>query len=129
MQVLHHRNNSSTGKPFFLVQHKKFFGLNPAGVRRLHAQRRPVSKKQMTFATEAWRAFVSDTPENLLRIVHKKIAQPIAPFALAALERLLSEYPSSHNGLSATQQQILGIVAQNNLIGPEELFRHNNLRE
>jgi len=72
---------------------------------------------------------VGDTPENLVRIVHKKVAQSIAPFALAALERLLSECPSSHNGLSATQQQILGIVAQNNLIGPEELFRDNNLRE
>jgi hypothetical protein len=59
----------------------------------------------------------------------RKAAQSIAPFALAALERLLSEHPSSHNGLSATQQQILGIVAQNNLIGPEELFRDNNLRE
>jgi len=129
MQVLYHRNNSSTGRPFLLVQHQKFFDLNPAGIRALHAQRRPVSKEQMTFATEAWRAFVSDTPENLVRIVHKKIAQPIAPFALAALERLLSEYPSSHNGLSATQQQILEIVAQNNLIGPEELFRYNNLRE
>jgi hypothetical protein len=77
LQVLHHRNDSSTGKPFFLVQHPKFFGLNPAEVRTLHAQRRPVSKEQMTFATEAWRAF--DTPENLLRIVHKKIAPPIAP--------------------------------------------------
>jgi hypothetical protein len=71
----------------------------------------------------------SDTPENLLRTVHKKVAQPIAPLALAAFERLLSEYPSSHNGLSATQQQILGIVAQNDLIGPEELFRENNRRE
>jgi hypothetical protein len=129
IQVLHHRNNSSAGKPFFLVQHRKFFGLNPAGIRTVHAQRRPVSKEQMMFATEAWRAFVSDTPENLLPIVHKKTAQPIAPFALAALERLLSEYPSSHNGLSATQQQILGIVAQNNPVGPEELFRDNNLRE
>src|SRR6266481_3561913 len=29
MQVLYHRNNSSTGNPFFLVQHQKFFGLNP----------------------------------------------------------------------------------------------------
>ena len=129
MQVLYHRNNSSTGRPFLLVQHQKFFDLNPAGIRAIHAQRRPVSKEQMTFATEAWRAFVSDTPENLVRIVNKKIAQSIAPFALAALERSLSEYPSSHNGLSATQQQILGIVAQNNLIGPEELFRDNNLRE
>jgi hypothetical protein len=51
------------------------------------------------------------------------------PLALGAFERFLSEYPSSHNGLSATQQQILGIVAQNDLIGPEELFRHNNRRE
>jgi hypothetical protein len=129
MQVLHYHTDSTTNMPFFLVQHQKFFGLDPAGIRTLHAQRRPVSKEQIKFATEAWCAFVSDTPENLLRIVHKKRTEPIMPIALAALERLLSEYPSSRNGLSATQQQILEIVAQNNLIGPEALFRENNLRE
>jgi hypothetical protein len=64
----------------------------------------PVTADQYAVATDAWTAFRSSDPRDLLGVVGR--SRPL-PFLGDALLRLLAEYPSTLNGLSRTEQLAL----------------------
>ena len=69
----------------------------------------PVSHAQMFVAKEAWKAFRMPTPEAWVSLLHQDIS--VLPFLEGAVLRMLEEYPSTFNGLSRTQNDILQILS------------------
>ena len=78
-----------------------------------------VTRGHYTLAADAWRAFRSPDPRDLVRITHQLSAArlpvseggPALPFLGDALLRFFAEYPSVENGLSRTEQLALAALA------------------
>jgi hypothetical protein len=74
-----------------------------------------VTAGHFRLAVDAWRAFRSPDPSELLHVADQLSAAyqpfseggPTLPFLGAALRRLLAEYPSTLNGLSRTEELAL----------------------
>jgi hypothetical protein len=71
--------------------------------------RREISLEQKELASKAWRAFISDTPEGIESIITEDCLA--LPFLKDAFIRHLEQFPSVHNGLSRTQEQIMQVVS------------------
>ena len=77
-----------------------------------------VTRGHYALAVDAWRAFRSPDPRDLVRVVHELGAAevpvseggPALPFLGTALLRFLGEYPSAENGLSRTEQLALAAL-------------------
>ena len=85
---------------------------------------RPVTAEQYAVATDAWTAFRSSDPRDLLAVVAR--SGPL-PFLGDALLRFLAEYPSTLNGLSRTEQLALDRLARGPAAGGDlfvETQRH-----
>jgi len=75
----------------------------------------PVTRGHVALAADAWRAFRSPDPSDLMRIAMQLDASRVAsseggaalPFLGASLLRFLAEFPSTGNGLSRTEQLAL----------------------
>jgi hypothetical protein len=92
----------------------------------LYASRRPVSSEILSIASQAWAAFRSEDPRDVQRMAESHI-EPME-FLRGALERHLEEFPSTFNGLSRSESQILEAIAQ----GPRtfaEIFKQVSTRE
>jgi hypothetical protein len=76
---------------------------------RLFPMRKRVTHAQRSIATETWHAFRADDPTNLAAISQQKFSD--MPFLAAALRRFLEEFPSTTDGLSRTERQLLQAVA------------------
>ncbi|MBY8976156.1 hypothetical protein KHP62_10085 [Rhodobacteraceae bacterium NNCM2] len=88
--------------------------------------RRPVSPAMLALAKAGWAAFRSADPRDLAAFVEGDLAE--MPFLRAALLRHIEEYPSTRNGLSRTEEQILSLAADG--VGdPVALFVQNMARE
>lgn len=114
--------------PPSLVSPADYLGAMTAA--ELHAQfaaRQRVTEAQLTLAAAAWDAFTAPEPHELVRIIEHENTSAL-PHLPGALIRLLEEYPSRHNGLGRTEQQILEILAQSPLTR-EDLFAANARRE
>ena len=96
----------------------RFIGLGQltaAQLATLPGTRLPVTRGHFTLASDAWRAFRSPDPSELMRIAMQLDASRVAsseggaalPFLGAALLRFLAEFPSTGNGLSRTEQLAL----------------------
>lgn len=70
----------------------------------------PVTVAQMELAVDAWKAFRCATPFEWSALLNEDTSA--LPFLQGTVLRMLEEYPSSYNGLSRTQNDILDIVAQ-----------------
>ena len=70
----------------------------------------PVSDGQFALATEAWAAFRSPDPRRLLAVAADAGRCRPLPFLRDALLRFLAEFPSVSNGLSRTEQLMLGAL-------------------
>jgi hypothetical protein len=89
-----------------------FYGLGQLSatqLARLFPTRQRVTHGQKSIASEAWQAFRSADPGALLAISAQEF--PEMPFLAAALVRFLEEYPSTTNGLSRTERQVLQAAA------------------
>jgi hypothetical protein len=75
----------------------------------LFPQRTPVSAEQYDLAREAWEAFRSPTPSQLVSLVQSSPYE--LPFLQSALQRWLEEFPSVENGLSRSCSQLLHAAA------------------
>jgi len=73
-------------------------------------QRREVFPDQLELAKRAWNAFCADKPLGLSELVREELS-PL-PFLRAALLRQLEQFPSTRDGLSRTEQQILQAVSE-----------------
>jgi hypothetical protein len=71
--------------------------------------RRPVTTGQLSLGRSAWKAFCAPDPRAIVELSSQDL--PALPCLAAALRRLLEEYPSTQNGLSRTEQQLLEAVA------------------
>jgi len=83
--------------------------LTGAQLAALLPTRSPVTPRQLAIGREAWRAFGADDPTALAAFIH--LREPEMPFLSAALIRLLEEYPSSRDGLTRTERQLLKAIA------------------
>lgn len=83
--------------------------LNGAQLAALLPTRSPVTTRQLAIGRDAWRAFGADDPTALVASTRRD--EPEMPFLSAALIRLLEEYPSSHDGLTRTERQLLETIA------------------
>jgi hypothetical protein len=69
-----------------------------------------ITRKQKTLANKAWKAFRSDTPESISKIINEDCSD--LPYLQDALKRHLEQLPSITNGLNRTQNQILEAVSE-----------------
>ena len=91
---------------------RPFYGLGQLSgpqLARLFPMRKRVTHAQRSIATETWRAFRTEDPTDLAAISQQKFAE--MPFLAAALVRFLEEYPSTRDGLSRTERQLLQAAA------------------
>jgi hypothetical protein len=97
--------------------------LTPLQMASLLDRRQHVNEGQKLLAHDAWKAFCAPDPTRLEEILHLDTS-PL-PFLAGALRRHLEELPSTANGLSRSEQQILrGLAATAGAAATfEELFR------
>ena len=76
---------------------------------------RAVTPDQYALASEAWRAFRSPDPSELLRIALGPTTA--LPFLGDALRRFFAEFPSAANGLSRTEELALGALQEGGMHG------------
>lgn len=89
----------------FLVQAPTYLGTQGADkIGRFAELGLPVLDRMFAFASKAWAAYRSETPEQVDQI--RREAIPGFPFMGQALERVLQELPDK-DGLSRTERQIL----------------------
>ncbi len=92
----------------------------------LFEARTPVSREMLQLARDAWTAFRSGDPRDVERIT--KTERLPLEFLAGAFERHLEEFPSTTNGLSRSERQILEAVAQRP-ISFAEVFKRTTSRE
>lgn len=72
-------------------------------------RRNPVTAEETVLAHDAWGAFTSADPTNIERVLKGDCFA--LPYLADALHRHMEQYPSVHNGLNRTQNQVLKAVA------------------
>jgi hypothetical protein len=91
---------------------KPFYGLGQLSgtqLARLFPTRIAVNAAHCNLAHDAWQAFRSSDPTGLQEFSRRN--SPALPFLAAALRRFLEEYPSTGDGLSRTERQVLAAAA------------------
>jgi hypothetical protein len=101
--------------------------LTPDQFPPLFAERQPITGAQIELGSRVWRAFCGEDPTRLLPFA-ASIA-PELPFLAAALRRFLEDYPSSVNGLTRTEQQILRVLSERPLTKHEAFRASMDLEE
>jgi hypothetical protein len=84
--------------------------LSSAKLHELDASRAPVSPEQYALAQKAWKAFGSDDPSGIARLLGENLSA--LPYLAFALWRHLEEFPSVANGLSRSEREALTAVEE-----------------
>jgi hypothetical protein len=95
----------------------EFRGLGELTVSELESlwpQRRSVTDEDTAGAQLVWEAFRAPNPLGLAELRRSPPAN--RPFLAAALGRLLEELPGARDGLSRTERQLLGLLAEGALL-------------
>lgn len=100
--------------------------LNPDQVASLFPVRRAVVPKEMKTSYLAWQAFTAPDPTEIERLLTTNLTA--LPYLRNALLRHLQQFPSTANGLSRTEQQILNAVFANQQT-PGEIFLYDQSQE
>lgn len=106
-----------------------FHGLGQLTVNQMAALfpvRHVVTHKEMKTGFLAWQAFTAPDPTEIEKLLATNLT--VLPFLRAALLRHLQQFPSTRNGLSRTEQQILAGVAAGNHT-PGEIFIFDQAQE
>jgi len=98
-----HEKNAPAARFTWVTRHGG--ELPPQDITRVFASRRRITSAQMRLADRAWRAFRQPSPTGLVRL--SKSNPRALPGLRSALVRLLQEYPSTRNGLSRLERQLL----------------------
>ena len=83
--------------------------LDPPRLRELFGLRVPVSPAQLEVAREVWAAFRAPEPSAIERLAERDTSA--LPFLAGTLRRYLQQFPSTGNGLSRSEIQILEALA------------------
>lgn len=103
-----------------LVSTDRYLGqLSPAELAGLFPMRREVTKDQLALGQTAWGAFRSADPSDLEVVL--SVDTSALPFLAGALRRHLEEFPSTREGLSRTERDILTILMRGPR-SPRDLF-------
>ncbi len=86
----------------------------------LAATRIPISDAQFRLGGEAWSAFTSADPTPIERVIQSG-ATPL-PYLAAAFRRHLEQFPSTRDGLSRTERQILHVLREQGPLSRRRLF-------
>jgi hypothetical protein len=84
--------------------------LSVAELLKRDAARAHVTPEQYALAQKAWKAFGSDDPSGILRLLGENLSA--LPYLAFALWRHLEEFPSLANGLSRSEREALTAVEQ-----------------
>lgn len=96
---------------FSLICGDEYLGpLSPERLRQLFPTRVPITQVHIDTGARAWNLFRAAEPAGLVAWVTRGGAAPLK-FLPAALHRYFEEFPSSRNGLSRTERQLLTAVA------------------
>jgi hypothetical protein len=79
--------------------------LSPKQLETLLELRRPVTEGQVALGREAWALFRASDPRPLVEWARGDLSS--LPFVPGALQRLFEDYPSTANGLSRSERQML----------------------
>jgi hypothetical protein len=82
--------------------------------------RRPITAPQIRAGARAWEAFCSPHPEHLEPLASAHSSE--LPFLSGALQRHLEDFPSTRNGLSRSETQILRAI-EHGPKSPDAVFR------
>lgn len=93
--------------------------LNGRQLAELLPSRTDVTPAQLAAGRDAWAAFCDPDPAALVAASQREA--PGLPFLRAALHRFLQEYPSTENGLSRLQHEVLAAAADGAQT-PRELY-------
>lgn len=115
---------SFPGKPAF----KGLGELQPAQLASLFPTRSRITARQLELGERAFAAFAGPDPRAIERLLATEDTSAL-PFLAPALARLLREYPSTRNGLSRTEEQMLAILAASGPLPTRELWRAMHGRE
>jgi len=95
---------------------KPFHGLaqlTPQQLAGLRETRRDLSSAQLTLGDRAWNAFSSEHPLRLQQLMREDLSA--LPFLRAAMLRHFEQFPSTRDGLSRSERQILQTLAAERL--------------
>ena len=116
-----------TGTTLSLICIEGYLGALPVDrFPSLYSERAPITREMLELAAVAWAAFRCADPREVQRIVEK--GTPALPFLEGALQRHLEEFPSTRDGLSRSERQILEAVSQRSA-SFSEVFRNTSARE
>ena len=77
-------------------------------IKRLDKVRQRVTPEQLELAKRAWKAFGSDDPTSISRLLDQSTTA--LKYLAAALRRHLEEFPSTDNGLSRSEREALSAI-------------------
>jgi hypothetical protein len=104
-------DRAETGTRLSIVNFEGYLGnLDPERFAGLFDARNEITESMLGHARGAWRAFRSSNPTELNKIMRLDDAE--LPFLSLAVARELEEFPSTLNGLSRSESQILEAVSQ-----------------
>jgi hypothetical protein len=83
--------------------------LSPQQLASLFDRRREVSSAEKNLAAEAWAAYCSSNPQELVNFLEKDTSA--LPFLKAALLKHLARFPSVRNGLGRIENKALELIA------------------
>jgi hypothetical protein len=102
-----HRDPGSTRLSLILVD--SYLGpMRPEELTPLFETRHAITTAEFDTAQLAWTAFCSPEPAGLTELLASDTS--VLPFLKQALLRHLQQFPSRHNGLSRTEQQIMDLT-------------------
>lgn len=102
---------------------ERFIGLgqlNPEQMATLFGTQHEVTDEEIGLAQAAWSAFCSPHPQAIEAVIRSDTST--LPFLRDALLRHLEEFPSTRNGLSRTERQILEVITSGHH-QPAAIFR------
>lgn len=120
-------DREETGTRLSIVSYPGYLGsIEPEAFTALYASRAKISDAMLATARDAWKAFRSTDPRSLESVASS--TSSTLEFLNGALTRHLEELPSTLNGLSRSEWQILQSVSQGPLAF-HEIFRQTGNRE
>ena len=94
-------------------------------------RRQAITEEQIQIGSAAWQAYCGDDPGRLVAFSHLRPegrSYLVLPYLGRALHRLFEEFPSTENGLSRCERQILDVLSEGNR-SPEQTFIQASKRE
>ncbi len=94
--------------------------LSVADIKSLYHRETEITANQLSIGLDAWRCFAEPDPRYLLHF--KRQDMSTMPYLYDAMKRLQQQYPSTMNGLSRTQRQVMDVVDGYPEIGVQAAF-------